>query len=336
MSDEVLELETRLHQAYDLWTASHKQRYPHMGVLRYHPRRYPDQRLDRPARSINRLATNPRMPETAYLKTFRFLHARAVGSTAVANKIIEDFHTQTVAVKGAPTIAEYAVECLESGKMLGINSGHIDRLTDIADFTAGLNLAVAETHGRKYIGRFLVVVNKNMTREKFYGIPIPRLISTGLGIYWGSPPGTSAREFGVPPEAEAKINSMAARQVVNDKKRGGLVLGFVPAGSGMDKLIGPDDELQKLTMKDASYTAPFMVRSDGGLLPVNRYQDSFAIGSLIATEKPAAFTKKGFERHLSDQAALALIEQAAHLTGVDCEYRPLGRLALIAAASSES
>jgi hypothetical protein len=337
ISAEDLAMERQMHEAFSGWAADHKQRYNHMGVLPYDPEHYPDQRLEISSRRIK----SPEMPshtgrasraafflkQTAYLKALKLVYVKSVQSKELANSIINDFQSKP-AFPGYnnPSIAEYVVNKLDEDGSVGIVSGHVDRLTDIADFTAGLNLAVAEENGLKYIDRFRILVNKNMTRETYFKVPIPTLMSIGVGVYWGLPPGKSAEKFGITPEISKEVNKRVSHQIVTDKKEKSFVLGFVPAGSGMEQSTDPkSSKLLGLTIKDSSYTAPLLVRCEGGVIPVNRYGDESIIGTVMETTRPEGINKKDFEKILADKVVETFAKQTMDLAGVSVQYTKLSK-----------
>jgi hypothetical protein len=194
----IIELEKRLHHgprgrkgkgAYrlglDKWSKDHSHGVQHIGTLPYMPDLIRPQRFERASTPINKFAL--RLPESAYLKTYRFFYNHAVGSEEVAKNIIESFNTTPAFPESRESLVDYAIDCLDNGVSFGISSAHFDRLSDVADFGAGLSLAVAARKGRKYISNFKLLVNKNMTRETYKNIPIPLLISLGMVAYWGLP-----------------------------------------------------------------------------------------------------------------------------------------------------
>jgi hypothetical protein len=258
-----------------------------------------------------------------------------VGSTAVANTIIEGFGTIQASEDGEDprSLTEYTIDFLGSGSgkspkeisgekrpggmALGITSAHLDRLSDITDFTAGLNLSVAKEKGRKYIDRFGFVINKNTTRETYMHLPLPWFASFGLEEYFGIPPGKSADKYGLDEEIIKYVNGRMSSAMLRDKKeKDRVVWGIVPAGSGMTPVHNESTgALEKLVMGDTSYTSALLARCEGGVIPASRYGDEILIGSTVPTEREEGTRKKDFEKTLADRVVRELAKQAFELTG---------------------
>jgi hypothetical protein len=339
-------IQDRLHQGFSSWTAEHSQRYPLMGVLPYWPNVFRDQRIDEPYKPVNKAAqflsrneaTDSKLArpaiylgKLAYLKALRETYAQSVGSKATANSIIYAFQATPAFGEdlNSPSIAEYAVECLADGRdnTIGLTSGHLDRLSDVGEFAGGLTLAITEEHGLKYIDRINMLVNKNMTRQTYktrhIPVPVPWLITTGAGAYWGIPPGESAQKHGIS-EADAGVaNTIISRRFATDKKKRDMVFAYVPTGSGAVKVTDATGEVVRLRLKDASYTSPLTVRCYGGIIPVNRYGNNIVVGSVIKNYKPDGTKKKEYEKILTDNVMEELALQAHELTGLPVEYTKL-------------
>jgi hypothetical protein len=312
-------IQQNINAAYSQWSADHQARYSHVGTLPYRPKLFPDQQLEKASRSINRAALW--LPETAYLKGMEKIFASAVGSRALAETIIAGFEYTPATPLGSASLVDHSLECLENGQSFGITTGHIDRLTDVAELTQGLSLAVSRRVGRKHIGSFKVLVNKNMTRETFFRVPAAWLGTLGLGIYWGSPLGESAEKNNLSEEAIAEINKRFSQAFMKDKKKGAVALGFVPSLSGMKKTEDP----LEFEMRDAAYSASVIGHCEGGVIPANRYGDEVIFGSVIETKRgdDETLSKKDFNRQLADKVALELVEQTKELTGAPVTYRKL-------------
>lgn len=347
ISPERKAVQDRLHQGFDSWTADHSQRYPRMGSLPYWPAVFSDQRLEKPHKPVNALArllskhesaenklARPAvyLGELAYMKALREAYVQTVGSKAVASSIIYAF--QNVPAFGtelySPTLSEYVVECLENegDHTIGLTSGHLDRLSDIGEFAGGLNIALAEEHGLKYTDRVKMLVNMNMTRQTHrimhVPIPLPWLITAGVGVYWGVPPGESARTHGIEESDVAVANATVSHQFITDKKERDMVFAYVPTGTGAVKVLSEGTgEIAHLLLKDASYTSPLTVRCFGGIIPVNRYANEVAIGSVIRNDKPEDIKKKDYEKILTDQVMEEHASQAHELTGLPVAYTKL-------------
>jgi len=303
----------------DSWSKTHASQVDGIGRLPYWPDKIKSQRLDRPAGQINRVALW--LPETTYLKTFRKLYGVAVGSQSLAGEIIDGFDETPAFVDSSQSVTDYAIDCLESDISFGISSGHLDRLSDIADFEAGLSLAVAARKGRKYIENFKLLINKNITRESYKKIPLPLLISTGLVAYWGLPPGESMEEHGISEEIAREVNQLMIDQYRQDRKLGAVVLGFVPSGSRAEKQIDPvTQKLVALRLKEA-YTGSFMIRCAGGIIPANRIGNEFRIGQVIELQSDG---KKKNKPQLVDDVNMAHAAQGARLSGVPVSFPTSG------------
>ncbi len=319
------ELEHKLHygstgkrqwrnpRGLDGWSKNHSENVPHMGKLPYWPEFFKDQRVDVPNRSIGRLS---KLPDKYYLKSFEYFYAKAVGSRALANSIIETFDTTPAfPEEGSLSLTEYAIDCLKNDISFGVVSGHADRLSDIADFTGGISLAVARREGKKYLDNFRLLVNTNMTRETYRGIPIAWLISVAMGAYWGLPPGESIGEYDIPKDVMDYVNKILIDCYRSERKLGAVVLGSVPAGARMVKVFNKNtDALEQMDFKDC-YTGSFMTRCEGGVIPTNRVEDRIEIGPVIKVDKN--------KNVLTDRVMQVLAGQVVRLANVPVGYKAL-------------
>lgn len=347
ISPERKAVQDRLHKGFASWTTDHSKRYPRIGSLPYWPDVFRDQRLEKPFKPVNGLARLLSKHESsenklarpaiylgrlAYMKTLREAYVQTVGSKAVANSIIYAFQNIPASVEDlySPTLSEYVVECFENegDHTIGLTSGHLDRLSDIGEFAGGLNIALAEEHGLKYIDRVNMLINMNMTRQTHrtmrIPIPLPWLITTGAGAYWGVPPGESAQTHGIEESDMGVANAVVSHQFIADKKERDMVFAYVPTGSGAVKVLNEETgEIERLLLKDASYTSALTVRCYGGIIPVNRYANEIAIGSVIKNDKPEDIKKKDYEKILTDQVMETHASQAHELTGLPVAYTRL-------------
>lgn len=325
LSLEKSELQSRLNKGCELWSENHAAKYNSINTLPFSPFVFRDQRIERTSRRATRAAIF--LPELAYVKAFRYVYAKAVGSRALAETIVDGFNTtpasincdnsQSLTAKTIDFLGGDSDESAKSGMAMAVASAHLDRLTDITDFTGGLSLAVAEETGKKYRDRFSVIVNKNVTRETYKGVPLPWLISLALNVYFGMPPGKSANDCGIDKVVSDYINAMMSSTMLRDKKaKGRVVWGIVPAGSGMVPLYEESTgELSRLSMKDTSYTSPLLARCEAGVIPAGRYGDNIEIGSIVANERSEAVSKRQHEKLFTDSYVKKLAEQALALTG---------------------
>lgn len=343
------ELERKLHKGFDSWTAAHKKRYPRMGQLPYRPDEYEDQRLDRPYRPINKIARTLGAAERsegipdkvkpavylgnlAYLAFIKQLHAKTVGSKELSRTMIEAFQVTPAhdTLSSSPSMVDYTVEKLSDSNVMavGLSSAHLQELADIGEFSAALNIAIAEEHGFKYIDAVNTVINNNMTRQTYkvgaIRVPIARLATTGTGVFWGTPPGESATEHGIGDEELAESNQQLSKAFLRVRKDGNIVIAYVPSGSGAKRVINEQTgELEKIIFKDTSYTASITARCNGGIIVVNREGNQIAISPVIPYEQPAGMGRKTYENILTDRVMEEHAAQAYDLTGAPAEFTRL-------------
>jgi hypothetical protein len=331
-SPDAVRLQPRLNKGFKSWSHDHEERFEHMGTLPAIPSIIRSQRIDNPKKGITRAAIY--LPETAYLRLLRSGYEKAVGSRALANTIIGCFQATPAFANGEDirSFTEYAIDFLdesnprqEAGSMaLGVASAHIDRLSDISDFTAGLSLSVAEEKGRRYVDRFGFIINKNTTRETYRGIPLSLFTSLGLIAYHGIPPGESATKHGIDQEVIKYVNRLLSGAMLRDKKeKGRMVWGIVPAGKGMTSVRNEVTNEPELEMGDTSYTSSLWLRCEGGVIPANRYDNEIIIGSIIPTGRPEDIKKNDFDNILADRVARELAMQAFQLTGLAIKFSRL-------------
>lgn len=344
-----LELERGMHKGFGPWSQKHSERYSNIGVLPYRPWLYTDQKIKKASRKISRLAIY--LPETAYLKSARKVYARAVGSAALAEQIIDGYHRR-IALEGVSvmSIPQYAISCMEEesddnqygDKTLGIACGHADRLSDVGDFTSGLSQAVSDIVGTKYVERFKAVVNKNMTRETMkitignitIEVPLAWLMAYGFEPYWGMPKGESPKLYGITEEMGDAVDSRMMRQFIADKKKSGVIVTYVPSAKGLEKVVNPvSGKLDKFIMGDASFTRPLTSSCDGGVVVANRYGDDFSISAVLPNIKPEEVSTKIHRQNFMDQVVEESALQIAELSGVPVEYEGKVFLGRIAAAN---
>ena len=150
-------LQAKLDKGCDQWSKKHKDRYKHIGTLPK-SRLFKDQQIEVASRKTNRAAIF--LPEAAYVKAFRLVYAKSVGSKALAATIVETFNNTLASAERheGPSITGQTIAFLEnnydkdpdSAMSMAVISAHLDRLTDIADFIGGLSLAVAEERGKEF------------------------------------------------------------------------------------------------------------------------------------------------------------------------------------------
>lgn len=342
-----LELEQEMHRCFGPWSQKHSERYSNIGTLPYRPWLYRDQKIKKASRKISKLAIY--LPETAYLKSARKVYERAVGSTALAEQIIDGYHRR-VAFEGATTmsIPEYAIACMDEksddseygGRTLGIACGHADRLSDVGDFTSGLSLAVSDIVGTKYVERHKAVVNKNMTRETMkiaigritVQVPLAWLMSYGFEPYWGMPKGESPKLYGITEEMGDAVDSRMMRQFIADKKKGGTTVTYVPSAKGLDKVVNPTNgNVDRFLMGDASFTRPLTSSCNAGVVVANRFGNNFSISTVMPNVKPEGVSTKSHRQNFMEQVVAESACQIAELSGVPVEYEGrvfLGRVAV--------
>lgn len=347
---ELAEVERELHEGFDSWTAEHSRRYPRMGRLPYRPDLFPDQRLDRPFRPISGIArviahaerskrrvVKPARPAVylgrlAYFESIKIAHAKTLGSKALSETMILGFLSTPASDTEfeALSTAQYVAQKLDEEKdmTVGLTSGHLSTLADIGEFAGALNIAMAELYGFKYIDRVNTLINTNMTRQTYrvgkIPVPIPWLVKSGTGIFWGVPPGESAEKHGIGVRLLDEANRKFMQAFLERKKKKSMVFAYVPTGSGVVQVMNTETgELEKLVLKDPSYTVPLTVRCGGGIIPVNRSGEQIAIGSVIKNERPADVKKKDYEKILTDRVMQKLAAQAKDLIGVPVEYTRL-------------
>jgi len=321
-------LEKELHAKLGPWSKNHKQRYKSMGTLPYLPAVFKDQMINLPGRETASWAIGP-IHRRAYIK--------AVKSAEVADQIISDFASIPAFEEAdSPSLVDFTAQLLEEGGSIAVATGHLDSLSDISDFTDGLNLAVAEKYGSRYSDRFKVVVNKLMTRETMLHMPLPNLISIGLAPRWGLPL-VGAEKWEVPQEAQEMVNGLLAKTLMLEQRKRGQVVGIVPAGSAVAQVKDPDSqELQKLVFSYSDATSALFARYDA-VIPANRWEDQIKIGSVIPVAKPKGMSNKQYGHEITDHLYYVLALQASELTGVPVEFPRLSGLGSVAVeASAES
>jgi hypothetical protein len=327
---DVIEKEKRLHHGpsgkrsrrnplgLDRWSRNHARDVKHIRSVPYMPGVLSDQVFNKPARQITRASIY--LPESAYLKGFKKFYELSIGSKELAENIIDGYDNTPAQDGSGGSITDWAVDCLDEGLSFGLNSGHLDNLTDVADMEAGLSLAVAARKGRKYVSNFKLLINKNMTRESYKFIPLPWLLSIGLVPYWGLPPGKSASENGITDDLLVEINKLVIDQYWSDRKIGAVALGFVLGGTRVIKVADPaTGKIQKLMMPEP-YAGSFASRCEGGLVIANRVKDNVEISSVVNVSDNGRRKNRG---QLIDELHRIHAEQASRLTG-----HPAGYIAL--------
>lgn len=304
-----------INAGYKSWSREHAERYEAVGTLPYLPSVFPDQRIDKPSRNISRAIC---LPESGYIRAIEATFAKFVGSKAVAQNMIEAFDTTPATAGDNRSLTDYAIDCLEENISFTTATAHIDRLTDVAELNQALSLAVARKEGKKYMPQFRVVINKNMTRERFKYLPAAWLAALGQGVYWGAPSGESSKKHGISEAASEEINNRMMQQYLRDKRRQAVALALVPSQSALVKISGPDEDYWQ--MKDASRSAPLLVRSEGGIIPANRYQDSISLGSVMPVARDEGTSNKALKEQVTKNLATELALQAHELTGLRVQY----------------
>lgn len=347
---ELVETERQMHDGFSSWSLDHGARFPRMGQLSYRPDIYKDQRIDRPYRPISAAARiiagaerseNPAaklsrpalyLGRLAYLKAIKEAHAQTVRSKELSRLMIAGFletpaHTST---GNPPSLTEYAINCLEAetDMTLGLTSAHLNELADIAEFASALNISIAELEGFKYIDRLNTLINKNMTRQTYkvgaIALPIPYLASAGTGIYWGVPPGESAQKHGLDDKLLFEANKQMSKAFIKHKKERSMIIAYVPTGSGAQQVVNPQtNKIEKVILKDASYTSPISVRCGGGIIPANRVGDSVIFGPVIPNQCPPQISKKAYEKLLTDNIMDTHAAQTEALLRVPASYTRL-------------
>ncbi len=118
------------------------------------------------------------------------------------------------------------------------------------------------------------------------------------------------------------------RQLIRDKKENSQVVGIVPAGSAAElhksQFEGKNPEvLEKIVIPISSAIASLFPRYNA-VIPVNRWGDKIAIGSVIAVERPNDMNIRDYSHQLIDQINYALALQASELVGgVPVEFQRL-------------
>lgn len=304
-----------INAGYKSWSEEHAQRYEAVGTLPYLPFIFPDQKIDKPSRNISRAIW---LPESRYIKAIETAFVKFVGSKALAETMITAFDTTPADASDSESLTDYAISCLEQNVSFTTAAGHIDRLSDVAEFNQALSLAVARREGKKYMPQFKVVINKNMTRERFKFIPAPWLATIGQGVYWGAPSGESSKKHGITETASQEINNRMMQRYLQDKRKYAVALALVPSQSAFVKVNSPDEDYWQ--MKDASGSAPLLVRSDGGIIPANRYRDSVSLGPVMRIDRAEGKSNKSYKEQVVRNLATELALQAYELTGLRVQY----------------
>lgn len=343
--DELAETERKLHRGFTSWTNEHKIRFPKMGRLPYRPDLFPDQRIDRPYRPItyparlmakaersDRKTTKLLKPaiylgELAYLSSLKKAHARTLGSKALSETMIMGF-LETPAFGqeyDSPSIADYVFQSLEDNKTVGVTSAHLGALADIAEINGALSIGVAELYGFKYIDRFNTLINSNMTRQTYkvgkIPVPVSWLVRTGLGTYWGVPPGESAEKHGLDDESVQQANKQFLESFRKHKSEHGQVLAYVNSGSGAVHYNNSQTgELEKVGLKDPSYTSTLTRWCEGGIIAVNKFNEQVIFGSVIPNVRPEGVSKKEYSKILTDQVMHEHALQARELVRVPVQF----------------
>jgi hypothetical protein len=340
---DVIDMEKRLHhgpsgrrswrspKGLDRWSKVHQKQVKHIRSLPYLPSVFPDQMINKPSGRITRASIY--LPETTYLKGFRKFYDLSVGSQELAQQFIDGFDSTPAFDDSSESLTDWAINCLDNGLSFGVNSGHIETLSDVADLEAGLSLAVAARKGRKYIENFKLLVNKNMSRESYKFIPLPWLLSVGLVPYWGLPPGQSATENELEDDVVTEVNKLVIDQYKNDRKLGSVALGFVLGGTRVIKIKDSvSGQVQSLMMPEA-YAGSFAGRCGGGIVVANRVKNEFEISGVVNISQNGRTKPRG---QLVDELHNIHAHQASRLTGIPVGYTALsgeteGKEVLIAA-----
>jgi hypothetical protein len=342
---EMAEVERELHEGFTSWSADHSKRYPRMGRLPYRPDIFPDQRIDRPFRPItfaaraiakaersNRNSVKSIRPalylgRLVYFEGIKKAHAKTLGSKALSETIISGF--LSTPARGteyeSDSLVDYVAGKLDDNETVGLTGAHLSALADIGEFAGALNIAMAEQYGFKYIDRVNTLINTNMTRQTYkvgrFPVPISWLVRSGTGIFWGVPPGENAEKYGIGAGPLTQANKKFLESFDKHKKEKSMVLAYVPSGSGAIHVNNNETgELEKMTLKDPSFTATLTRWCEGGIIPVNRYGEQIIMGSVIENERPAGISKKHYSKMLTDKVMQEHATQASELTGVPVEY----------------
>jgi hypothetical protein len=321
---EVVELEKELHRQLKPWAKDHKRRYKDkgMGTLPYAPSIFNDQMINNTGRDA--MLRPPGMSEEAFIRLHKWTFAKAAGSAVLANEIIQMYKTiPAFPGESSQSLVDFTVDTLENGESIAIATGHLDRLSDISDFTDGLNLALIDKCGLKYADRFKVVVNKLMTRETLFHVPVPKLLSVGLAPRWGLPL-AGAEKWGISSEAQSTVNGLLAGTLIAEKRQSGQVVGIVPAGSAaIPERNKSSKQLEKLTFPHSAATSALFARYDA-VIPANRWGTKIAIGSVILASKPKNMGSKQYGHEITDHINYALALQASELAdGVRVDFTRL-------------
>lgn len=324
----VIALEKEMHASLGPWAKNHKSRYKKMGTLPYTPTLFKDQMINIPGREIAAWAVDP-LHRQAYIK--------AIGSAEVAGRILNDFSSiPAFEEEDSISLVDFTAQMLEEGGSVAVATGHLDSLSDISDFTDGLNLAISQRYGSRYSNRFKVVVNKLMTRETMLHAPIPYLISIGLAPRWGLPL-LGSTKWDVPAEAQEMVNGLLAKTLVAEQRQRGQVVGIVPAGSAVSQVKNPETgKLEKLVFPYSDATAALFARYDA-IIPANRWGNQIKIGSAIPVVKPKGRTSRQYGHEITDHLNYVLALQASELAKVPVEFQRLsGPGSVVVEANSES
>ena len=328
----------------DRWSRKHEAEVRDIRALPYWPSIFGSQRINQPSRPMNKIL-HFMLRETTHLKAQERIFAKIVGSTALANDMIERFET-TPAFEGLDdlSLVDYAIFCRENGISFGLNSVHPDpdKLTDIADFAGGYKYAVARRMGLRYTDNFRLLVNKNMTRESYKHIPIATFGWLCMTLYWGLPPGGSAVENGISEESLRDVNVALSQQYREDREKGSIALNFVTTGTRAKWQGGQPHNPERIILGEC-YTESFMTRCVGGLIAANRIGDRFEVSPIIETTNDgslkADFERMGPVKHLpefnqkrldtknrfelADEVTRVNAEQVARLSGAVVEFPKL-------------
>lgn len=318
---ELIELEKEMHSRLTPWAKDHKKRYRHMGLLPYLPDIFENQKITVPGDEAAVLRHF--IPNKYYAKFANYTFVKSVGSAAVADQIVKGFlETPAFLDEEDYSLTDYVSDAMDNGESVAVVSGHLDRLSDISDFTGGIMVASMNKSGTKYSGKFKVIVSKLMTRETMYMVPISSLMKVGLAPRWGLPE-LGATKWGVPAEATKLVNSLLAGTIISEQREKGQVVGIVPAGTAAIPHTDPESgEIIKLHLPHSSAIASLFPRYKA-IIPVSRWGEKVAFGQVIEAERPKKMHIREYSHELTDQINYALALQASELAGVPVEFEKL-------------
>jgi hypothetical protein len=188
-----------------------------LGVVKHNEKRHPEQSLTESKLD----AKDPFwfLPDGVYYQGASMLLDTMIGRDS-HRALAMQMKSQTVAPDSSELLTSRLAENHRQGLNTLIALGHY-ALFDVGIFRG---LVLGANHDRADIASKGVLLNKLMTMQSYGGIGLINQFRPTASIYFSSPKSQSAKNFGVPPRAEALINSLFMMDLKEALGRGGLEL----------------------------------------------------------------------------------------------------------------